>query len=102
MTARGPARTGDIHVAGAGGGDANPHSDGHGGRALTLDLELPEGAHHDFVLVLSERDARREPPPDPERAWQAAEAEWRRRVCPSSATRSRRATLATPTPCSPA
>jgi alpha,alpha-trehalase len=73
------ARTADVHVAWSGGGDANPHSDGHRGQALTLDLELPEGSYHDFVLVLSEQDLT-EPPPDAERAWRAAETEWAARV----------------------
>ena len=73
------ARTADVHVAWSGGSDANPHSDGHRGQALTLDLELPEGSHHDFVLVLSEQDLT-EPPPDAERAWRAAETQWAARV----------------------
>ena len=62
-----------------GGQAATPEPDGHGGKALTLSLELAEGAQHDFVLVLvsGEADAA---PPDPERAWQGVEAAWRERV----------------------
>ncbi len=63
----------------AGGQGATPQPDGHGGKALTLTLELAEGAHHDFVLVLASGEAS-SVPPDPEWAWQGVEAEWRERV----------------------
>ena len=62
-----------------GGQNATPQPDGHGGRALTLTLELPEGAHHDFVLVLASAEADAAPP-DPEWAWEGVQAEWRDRV----------------------
>jgi GH15 family glucan-1,4-alpha-glucosidase len=42
-------------------------------------LELEEGEHHDFVLVLASGDADVQPP-DPERAWQGVEGEWKERV----------------------
>jgi len=71
VTERGPLAPQTVHLAWWGGSDANPHSDGHRGQTLTLDLELPEGSHHDFVLVLSEQ-ALTEPPPDAERGWRAA------------------------------
>jgi GH15 family glucan-1,4-alpha-glucosidase len=63
----------------AGGRGATPRPDGHGGKALTLSLELAEGAQHDFVLVLAtgESDVAL---PNPEWAWQGVEAEWRDRV----------------------
>jgi GH15 family glucan-1,4-alpha-glucosidase len=62
-----------------GGDAATPQPDGKGGKALTLSLELVEGAHHDFVLVLADGDADAEPP-DPQSAWQGVEAAWRERV----------------------
>ena len=61
-----------------GGQDATPQPDGHGGKALTQALELQEGSHHDFVLVLDAEDAG--DPPDPDRAWQATAATWADRV----------------------
>lgn len=62
-----------------GGQDADPRADGHGGKALTLSLTVPEGEHHDFILVLSSKDAPADVP-DPESAWQGVEAAWRERV----------------------
>jgi len=62
-----------------GGQDASPQADGHGGRALTLALELKEGTHHDFVLVLASGEADVQPP-DPDWAWQGVQAEWSGRV----------------------
>jgi len=73
------AQVGDIRLCWTGGQDARPMADGHGGKALTVGLELAEGAHHDFVLVLASEDGD-EQPPDPEWAWQGVEAEWRDRV----------------------
>ena len=43
-------RVGDAHLAWGGGEGASDQPDGHGGRALVLELELAEGAHHDLVL----------------------------------------------------
>jgi len=70
---------GNTRLCWVGGQDASPRADGHGGKALTLALELQEGAHHDFVLVLAAGDAD-EQPPDPEWAWQGVQAEWADRV----------------------
>ncbi|QEC46406.1 glycoside hydrolase family 15 protein [Baekduia soli] len=67
------------HLCWVGGQGARPQADGHGGKALTLTLELAEGAHHDFVLVLA-AEASDCAPPDPEWAWQGVEAAWRDRV----------------------
>ena len=68
-----------LTCAGVGGQQASPQADGHGGKALDLTLELPEGTHHDFVLVLAGGEADRAAP-DPDWAWQGAEAAWRDRV----------------------
>jgi len=73
------AQLGDIRLGWTGGQDASPVADGHAGKALTVGLELPEGAQHDFVLVLATGDGD-EQPPDPEWAWQGVEAEWGDRV----------------------
>ena len=66
---------GDAHVCWTGAEDASPQADGHGGKELTLALELEEGEHHDFVLVLAAEGADVEAP-DPDWAWQGTEAEW--------------------------
>ncbi len=62
-----------------GGGDATPGADGHGGKALTLALELDQGEKHDFVLVLTDGETD-ERPPDPEWAWEGVRAQWSDRV----------------------
>jgi GH15 family glucan-1,4-alpha-glucosidase len=57
-----------------GGEQAIPRSDRHRGKELRLELDLEEGTHHDFVLVLGDdADGR---PPDPAWAWQGTEAHW--------------------------
>jgi GH15 family glucan-1,4-alpha-glucosidase len=73
------ARLGDVHLRWAGGENAKVVPDGHGGKALRLELDLAEGSHHDLVLVvaLDEDDAG---PPDPDLAWTATETAWRERV----------------------
>ncbi len=70
---------GDTRIVWTGGDDAGAAADGHGGRELTVALELEEGQHHDFVLVLADADADAEPP-DPDWAWQGTEADWVARV----------------------
>ncbi len=69
----------DIQMCWTGGEKASPQADGNGGKALTLSLTLPEGAHHDFVLVMASAGADPEPP-DPEWAWQGVQAQWGDRV----------------------
>lgn len=49
------------------------------GDLLTCELTIDEGAQHDFVLELSER-ALPDRPPDPDVAWDATEATWRRSI----------------------
>ena len=74
-------RSGEIRLAWSGAADAEPIADGHRGKALALELELAEGACHDFVLTLTrgagdDGDA----PPDPEWAWEGTRAAWHDRV----------------------
>jgi GH15 family glucan-1,4-alpha-glucosidase len=49
------------------------------GRALVVDFELDEGAHHDLVLEISDRPLPEQPPPAHE-TWEATEAAWRSAV----------------------
>ena len=72
-------QVGNIHVCWTGGGEAHAANDGHGGRVLELDLQLEEGDHHDFVLVLAHNEVDMEPP-QPDLAWSGVEAGWRERV----------------------
>jgi len=72
-------RSGDVHLAWTGGADASSQTDDHGGKALTLTLELTEGEYHDFVLALA-ADGPAEALPDPEWAWQGTQAAWHDRV----------------------
>jgi hypothetical protein len=68
-------RTGAVHVRWWGGGDARPSA----GDALTLELVLDEGAHHDLVLALALGEDDLEMP-DPDTAWSGTEAAWHERV----------------------
>jgi alpha,alpha-trehalase len=67
-------RLGDVHLAWAGGAAASDQADGHGGRALVLELELEPGAEHDLVLTLSTGAVSE--PPNADWAWQGTEAHW--------------------------
>jgi len=69
------AETGDTRLHWTGGDRAQPVADGHGGKALALELELAAGAHHDFVLVFATGEGDPEAP-DPDWAWQGVEAAW--------------------------
>ncbi|HEY1539034.1 MAG TPA: glycoside hydrolase family 15 protein, partial [Solirubrobacteraceae bacterium] len=71
-------RCGDSHLRWTGAPDATP-AERRSDPALTRTLELPEGAHHDFVLQLTTAEPD-DAPPDPDRAWQGTEAAWRERV----------------------
>ncbi|MGI8428247.1 MAG: glycoside hydrolase family 15 protein [Solirubrobacteraceae bacterium] len=73
------AELGDIRMCWTGGQNAAPVPDGHAGKALALSLELAAGSHHDFVLVLSTPPSD-DPPPEPDRAWQGVQEQWRQRV----------------------
>jgi GH15 family glucan-1,4-alpha-glucosidase len=72
-------RCGDAHLAWTGAAAATVVN--HDAPVLELTLELPEGAHHDFVLLLTQADPD-DAPPDPTLAWQRTEAQWRDRVPP--------------------
>jgi GH15 family glucan-1,4-alpha-glucosidase len=72
-------RVGEIYVCWTGGSDAQPESDGQGGKALGLELQLEQGEHHDFVLVLTLHEQDGEPPP-PDAAWSGTEAGWQELV----------------------
>ncbi len=73
------AMLGDTRIRWTGGQDASPQPDGHAGKALILSLTIQEGSYHDFVLILHSADTDAEAP-EPERAWQGVENEWRERV----------------------
>jgi GH15 family glucan-1,4-alpha-glucosidase len=67
-------RLGDARLVWVGGEAAVDQPDGHGGRALMLELELEAGAHHDFVLVLGTGEVGDVPQAD--WAWQGTESHW--------------------------
>jgi alpha,alpha-trehalase len=67
-------RLGDVHLAWAGGEAATSTPDGHGGRALVLELALEAGTHHDLVLALAGEEV--DEVPNPDWAWQGTEAYW--------------------------
>ncbi len=69
---------GQSRMCWSGGENATARSDGHRGKALTLTLELEQGSHHDFVLVLGESDP--DEMPNPEWAWQGTASDWAQRV----------------------
>ena len=64
-------RTGSLHVRWSGAGKARPAGDG----VLELDVDVPEGAHHDLVLELSTRPWEG-PAPNPDVAWESTEHAW--------------------------
>lgn len=68
-------RAGSVQLAWQGGAEADSVPDGHGARALVLDLELAPGEQHDFVLVLGD-----DSPPPASLAWAATETGWQARV----------------------
>ena len=71
-------RVGETYVRWSGHAQAKSVADGHAGHALVAELEIPEGAHRDLVLLL---DAERAPdPPEPEHLWEGTEATWAERV----------------------
>ncbi len=78
-TGRWRGRVGGTHLCFAGAERAVAEPDGHGGKALRLELELAEGEQHDLVLTLA-LDREQAEPPDPGAAWSGTEAAWRERV----------------------
>ena len=72
-------RLGEFHLGLSGASAAREEPDGHGGRALKLEIRLDEGQHHDFVFTIACR-ADDVDPPEPDSAWAGTEAEWHARV----------------------
>jgi alpha,alpha-trehalase len=71
-------RAGEVELLWQGAPDATPVADGHGGKALSLRLDLEEGEARDLVLSVA---AGGEPSPEePERAWAGVRAAWEERV----------------------
>ncbi|MGH3846658.1 MAG: trehalase-like domain-containing protein, partial [Pseudonocardiaceae bacterium] len=60
---------GDLRLRWTGGADADVRDDRQNGPGLHTTITLPEGAHHDLVLELSDTTLSDEPS-DPDRAWQ--------------------------------
>jgi hypothetical protein len=72
-------RVGDAFFAWRGAAEAREPSEGDWSPGLTLELDVAEGEHHDFVLTFATSAAESDPP-DPDAAWAATEAEWQTRV----------------------
>ena len=72
------ARTGPLGVRWQGGGRARP-SPGRTHRRLELELTVPAGTHHDFVLELAGGPLPGDLP-DADQLWTATEAEWEEAV----------------------
>jgi GH15 family glucan-1,4-alpha-glucosidase len=72
-------RAGPVYLRWRGGERAVAESDGHGGRALRLELELEPGEHHDLVLVLAS-DRRENGSVSADTAWSETENAWPQRV----------------------
>ncbi|BBZ44366.1 glycoside hydrolase family 15 protein [Mycobacterium parmense] len=70
-------RSGSLHWRWSGGCDAKTARSSGGEDVLTCEVTIDEGRHHDLVLELSERPLP-ERPPDPDVAWDATSAAWRR------------------------
>jgi hypothetical protein len=70
--------TGPLRWRWTGGAEARPPPLADGtGDVLALDVTVPAGGHHDLVLELTEGELP-ERADDPETAWQATDAAWRR------------------------
>ena len=72
-------RVGELTIAWAGAPGARSLPDGHGGRALCLELHLEPGEHHDLVLLIT-CDPKHEPLPEPDAAWEGTVTEWHARI----------------------
>lgn len=68
-------RSGPVHMRWSGAGGARPLNRGAGAQTLAMDLTVPAGGHHDFVLEMSE-DALPAESVDPDTAWLATETAW--------------------------
>lgn len=69
-------RLGGLRLRWSGGAAAEVHDRSRSGTRLITSLTVPEGAHHDVILELSDH-ALTEQPPDPDRSWRATETAWR-------------------------
>ncbi|MBV9030645.1 MAG: glycoside hydrolase family 15 protein, partial [Pseudonocardiales bacterium] len=67
---------GELRLRWSGGAAAEVHGETHHSRRLVTRVTVPEDAHHDLVLELSDQ-ALSEQPPDPDRSWRGTEAAWR-------------------------
>jgi GH15 family glucan-1,4-alpha-glucosidase len=74
------ASTGELRIRWTGAADARPDDDGR----LLLDLTVPGGARHDFLLEISGRPLPR--PADPDELWAATEHTWHQAVPPLDGT----------------
>jgi hypothetical protein len=72
------ARAGGLRLRWSGADHAKPGDAGHD-RALSMELTVPAGGHHDLVLELSEQ-ALPSQLPDPDQAWRATEHTWQQQV----------------------
>jgi len=71
--------TAGAHVRWLGAEKATAVADGHGGKALVMSLDLPEGGSHDLVLIVASAEDGLEAPPA-DAAWSGTEDAWRARV----------------------
>jgi hypothetical protein len=67
---------GELRMRWTGGGGADVHSEGQRVRWLRATQTLPEGAHHDLILELSDTALDPEPP-DAGRLWEGTATAWR-------------------------
>jgi hypothetical protein len=78
-------KAGQLHLRWSGGGRARPGAEGQDGHTLAMQLEIPAGGQHDFVLELS-AGSLPAGPPDPDRAWEATGHAWQAAVPALSGT----------------
>ncbi|MGH3721264.1 MAG: glycoside hydrolase family 15 protein [Pseudonocardiaceae bacterium] len=69
-------RLGELRLRWGGGAVAEVHDETQHGTRLVTRVAVPEGAHHDLVLELSDQ-ALGGQAPDPDRSWRGTEAAWR-------------------------
>lgn len=78
--------SGPLHWRWSGGADARTARPADGrGEVLACEVTVDEGQHHDFVLELA-AGALPDQPPDPDVAWDATAAAWRRTMPPLNCT----------------
>lgn len=72
-------RTGPLHLRWSGATDARPGALGQQENVLALELTVPAGGQHDFVLEMSDTGLP-DQPTNPAHSWQATETAWRTEV----------------------